>query len=131
MTTDTNVLLKPVIIGGAWKRGKATEYKGITNASFTSYLIAEDITLQANSSLFLDEGQTLNFLASQSLPEFQLKAGEKLYTFPNNKRVDTVKVDADFSVSVRRPVAEADEWIAKIQAGHDAWKAEHPEPVVA
>ena len=101
---------KSVIIGKIWINGS----KELIPATFT---MPTDMVFEA------DEGYLLGNMSFRTdrnlLKPIQMKAKELLFLFANKKRTDK---DPDYSVSIKRPEAEANEIIQNSKDKAQEWK---------
>jgi hypothetical protein len=114
---NTITTLKSAIIGKIWLNGS----KEIRPATFT---VPTDMTFEPNQSYMLGD---MSFRTDRNLIKpIEVKANERLFLFPNNKRNGIN--DPDFSVSIKRPEAEANEIIENSKKKAQEWKdANQPE----
>jgi hypothetical protein len=109
------VTVKSAIIGKMWINSS----KDLVPAAFE---LPVDMTFNANESYLLGN---LTFRTDRNLTNpVNVKAGSKLMFYSNSKRPGFK--DADYSVSVLLPVAEADAVIQSSRDGAAAWRDTHP-----
>lgn len=104
---------KAVIIGKLWLNGESSIMP-------STLKLDADMTIKRNEQLYIGK-KSLRIARDLGVEQLDLKAGEELVLFANNaKRTNN---DPDFTVSIRRPEAEAIELINASMVVREAYKS--------
>ena len=107
--------VKSAIIGKMW------DNKAGASIMPSSHKLTEETTFKANQSFLIGD---MTFRTDRNLPkDIKVEAGKSLYFYTNKKREG--KRDADYSVSIVLPEAEAQSIIDGAKQLADKWRADN------
>lgn len=110
--------VKSAIIGQAWKPRATQGSANTITLTPASIVLPQEMTFSADEQYLIGD---LSFRTDRNLPmAVTVKAGERLFFYPNSKREG--KQDPDLSVSVKLPAEVAEQVISGITAGREAWR---------